>query len=38
MLCPAPFIHRVVNPDGKFINYYYSVTKPLSEKITSHFE
>jgi len=32
------FQKYLVNPDGKFINYYYSVTKPLSEKITSHFE
>ena len=32
------FQKYLVNPEGKFINYYYSVTKPLSEKITSHFE
>jgi len=32
------FQKYLLNPEGKFINYYYSVTKPLSEKITSHFE
>ena len=32
------FQKYLVNPDGKLIDYYYSVTKPLSENITSHFE
>ena len=32
------FQKYLVSPKGKFIDYYYSVTKPLSEKITSHFE
>lgn len=27
------FQKYLVNPEGKLINYYYSVTKPLSEKI-----
>mgnify|MGYP001323984189 FL=1 len=32
------FQKYLVSPNGNFIDYYYSVTKPLSEKITSHFE
>lgn len=32
------FQKYLVSPNGKFIDFYYSVTKPLSEKITSHFK
>ena len=32
------FQKYLVSPNGNFIDYYYSVTKPLSEKITSHFK
>ena len=32
------FQKYLVSPDGKLIDYYYSVAKPLSEKITSHFK
>ena len=32
------FQKYLVSPKGKFIDYYYSATKPLSEKITSHFK
>ena len=32
------FQKYLVSPKGKFVDFYYSVTKPFSEKITSHFE
>ena len=32
------FQKYLVSPNGHFLNYYYSVTKPLSEKTTSHFK
>ena len=32
------FQKYLVDPDGKFIDYYYSITKPLSEKITKNFD
>ena len=31
------FQKYLVDPDGKFVEYYYSITKPLSEKITKNF-
>jgi glutathione peroxidase len=31
------FQKYLVDPDGKFVDYYYSITKPLSEKITKNF-
>jgi len=31
------FQKYIVDPEGKFVDYYYSVTKPLSEKITKNF-
>jgi glutathione peroxidase len=30
------FQKYLVNPDGKLIAYYFSITKPLSSKITKH--
>jgi len=32
------FQKYIVDPEGKFVDYYYSVTKPLSEKITNNFK
>ena len=32
------FQKYLVDPEGKLINYYYSFTKPLSDKITKHFK
>jgi len=32
------FQKYLIDPEGKFVNYYYSFTKPLSEKITKHFK
>ena len=32
------FQKYLVSPEGKFIEYFFSVTKPFSEKIISHFE
>lgn len=31
------FQKYIVDPEGKFVNYYYSITKPLNEKITNNF-
>lgn len=31
------FQKYLVNEKGKFINYYYSITKPMSKKILKHF-
>ena len=31
------FQKYLVSPKGEFVDYYYSITKPLSEKITKHF-
>ena len=31
------FQKYLIGKDGDFINYYYSITKPLSSKITKHF-
>lgn len=30
------FQKYLVSPEGKFIDYYFSITKPLSSKITKH--
>jgi len=30
------FQKYLVSPEGKLIDYYYSITKPLSSKITKH--
>ena len=30
------FQKYLVDPEGKFVEYYYSITKPLSEKITKN--
>ncbi|MCF6308469.1 MAG: glutathione peroxidase [Flavobacteriaceae bacterium] len=30
------FQKYLIGPNGKFIDYYYSITKPLSSKITKH--
>ncbi len=32
------FQKYLVDPEGHFVEYYYSVTKPLSEKITKNFK
>ena len=32
------FQKYLISPEGKFIEYFFSVTKPLSEKIISNFE
>ena len=32
------FQKYLVSPNGELIDYFFSVTKPLSEKITSHFK
>ena len=32
------FQKYLVNPQGEFINYYYSLTSPTSSKITKHFK
>jgi glutathione peroxidase len=32
------FQKYLIGPNGKFIDYYYSMTKPLSSKITKHLE
>lgn len=31
------FQKYIVSPEGKLIDYYFSITKPLSTKITKHF-
>ena len=30
------FQKYLIDPNGKFVDYYYSITKPLSEKITKN--
>ena len=30
------FQKYLVGPNGEYIDYYYSITKPLSSKITKH--
>ena len=32
------FQKYLVNPKGELVDYYYSLTKPMSHKITKHFE
>ena len=32
------FQKYLISPNGQFIDYYYSITKPLSSKITKHLE
>jgi len=32
------FQKYLVSPKGEFVDYYYSITKPLSEKITKNFD
>lgn len=32
------FQKYLVSPEGKLIDYYFSITKPLSSKITKHFK
>ena len=32
------FQKYLIGPNGEFIDYYYSITKPLSSKITKHLE
>ncbi|WP_035483201.1 glutathione peroxidase [Gaetbulibacter saemankumensis] len=32
------FQKYLINPDGKFVDYYFSMTKPLSDKITQYLQ